>query len=155
MFQQIVALAEWLRRVPAKYMGFPRESSNLSGDVLCFFFFFSLFLDSHELKDLGRPCHWFGWIHFQNKFQEWMRSVRMWLWESTRNSVLTLRRKQKDVSLENTVNDAKWSHHNCKTLHLFPCQWLINESWLKMANPNNYLFIYYYYYLKKMLNYYY
>jgi hypothetical protein len=28
-----VALAEWLRRVPAKYMGFPRESSNLSGDV--------------------------------------------------------------------------------------------------------------------------
>ncbi|AES96034.1 hypothetical protein MTR_5g032400 [Medicago truncatula] len=33
-----VALAEWLRRVPAKYMGFPRESSNLSGDVLpiCF-----------------------------------------------------------------------------------------------------------------------
>ncbi|CAK7331728.1 unnamed protein product [Dovyalis caffra] len=27
-----VALAEWLRRVPAKYMGFPRESSNLSGD---------------------------------------------------------------------------------------------------------------------------
>ena len=29
-----VALAEWLRRVPAKYMGFPRESSNLSGDVI-------------------------------------------------------------------------------------------------------------------------
>ena len=28
-----VALAEWLRRVPAKYMGFPLESSNLSGDV--------------------------------------------------------------------------------------------------------------------------
>ena len=27
-----VTLAEWLRRVPAKYMGFPRESSNLSGD---------------------------------------------------------------------------------------------------------------------------
>ncbi|AES89325.1 SAUR-like auxin-responsive family protein [Medicago truncatula] len=27
---QQVALAEWLRRVPAKYMGFPRESSNLS-----------------------------------------------------------------------------------------------------------------------------
>jgi hypothetical protein len=27
------ALAEWLRRVPAKYMGFPRESSNLSGVV--------------------------------------------------------------------------------------------------------------------------
>ncbi len=27
----IAALAEWLRRVPAKYMGFPRESSNLSG----------------------------------------------------------------------------------------------------------------------------
>jgi hypothetical protein len=32
-----VALAEWLRRVPAKYMGFPRESSNLSGDVTEFF----------------------------------------------------------------------------------------------------------------------
>ncbi|PON89175.1 hypothetical protein TorRG33x02_150380 [Trema orientale] len=32
-----VALAEWLRRVPAKYMGFPRESSNLLGDeVFCF-----------------------------------------------------------------------------------------------------------------------
>ena len=29
----MVALAEWLRRVPAKYMGFPRESSNLSGDA--------------------------------------------------------------------------------------------------------------------------
>jgi hypothetical protein len=26
-------LAEWLRRVLAKRMGFPRESSNLSGDV--------------------------------------------------------------------------------------------------------------------------
>ena len=25
-----VTLAEWLRRVPAKYMGFPRKSSNLS-----------------------------------------------------------------------------------------------------------------------------
>jgi hypothetical protein len=30
------ALAEWLRRVPAKYMGFPRESSNLSGVVPLF-----------------------------------------------------------------------------------------------------------------------
>ena len=29
-------MAEWLRRVPAKYMGFPRESSNLSGDVNLF-----------------------------------------------------------------------------------------------------------------------
>ena len=40
MYQQ-VALAEWLRRVPAKYMGFPRESSNLSGDefILIFFYF--------------------------------------------------------------------------------------------------------------------
>lgn len=34
-----VALAEWLRRVPAKYMGFPRESSNLSGDDLLSLFF--------------------------------------------------------------------------------------------------------------------
>ena len=32
----VVALAEWLRRVPAKYMGFPRESSNLSGDACIF-----------------------------------------------------------------------------------------------------------------------
>jgi hypothetical protein len=32
------ALAEWLRRVPAKYMGFPRESSNLSGVVFLFIF---------------------------------------------------------------------------------------------------------------------
>ena len=29
-------MAEWLRRVPAKYMGFPRESSNLSGDDIFF-----------------------------------------------------------------------------------------------------------------------
>jgi hypothetical protein len=36
------ALAEWLRRVPAKYMGFPRESSNLSG-VECLFIFFYYF----------------------------------------------------------------------------------------------------------------
>jgi hypothetical protein len=35
----MVALAEWLRRVPAKYMGFPRESSNLSGDVAFIFYF--------------------------------------------------------------------------------------------------------------------
>lgn len=35
---QQVALAEWLRRVPAKYMGFPRESSNLSGDGIVFFY---------------------------------------------------------------------------------------------------------------------
>ncbi len=31
IYAAIAALAEWLRRVPAKYMGFPRESSNLSG----------------------------------------------------------------------------------------------------------------------------
>ena len=36
------ALAEWLRRVPAKYMGFPRESSNLSGGVHFFFLYTSL-----------------------------------------------------------------------------------------------------------------
>ena len=29
-----VALAEWLRRVPAKYIGYSRDSSNLSGDVI-------------------------------------------------------------------------------------------------------------------------
>lgn len=39
-----VALAEWLRRVPAKYMGFPRESSNLSGDVFHF---------HHELNSIS------------------------------------------------------------------------------------------------------
>ena len=33
------ALAEWLRRVPAKYMGFPRESSNLSGVATILYFF--------------------------------------------------------------------------------------------------------------------
>ena len=32
------ALAEWLRRVPAKYMGFPRESSNLSGVATILYF---------------------------------------------------------------------------------------------------------------------
>ncbi|KAK8526335.1 hypothetical protein V6N13_017383 [Hibiscus sabdariffa] len=32
--ERLVALAEWLRRVPAKYMGISRESSNLSGDVI-------------------------------------------------------------------------------------------------------------------------
>jgi hypothetical protein len=36
------ALAEWLRRVPAKYMGFPRESSNLSGVVIFSFLFISI-----------------------------------------------------------------------------------------------------------------
>ena len=36
-YRNKVALAEWLRRVPAKYMGFPRESSNLSGDDLLTF----------------------------------------------------------------------------------------------------------------------
>ena len=35
-----VALAEWLRRVPAKYMGFPRESSNLSGDGIFHYLFY-------------------------------------------------------------------------------------------------------------------
>jgi hypothetical protein len=39
------ALAEWLRRVPAKYMGFPRESSNLSGVGLFKLFFFFFFID--------------------------------------------------------------------------------------------------------------
>ena len=42
-----VALAEWLRRVPAKYMGFPRESSNLSGDG---FFFILTFLSCKLAK---------------------------------------------------------------------------------------------------------
>ena len=36
-YNRLVALAEWLRRVPAKYMGFPRESKNLSGDENFFF----------------------------------------------------------------------------------------------------------------------
>lgn len=35
-------MAEWLRRVPAKYMGFPRESSNLSGVVLFQIFLLSV-----------------------------------------------------------------------------------------------------------------
>jgi hypothetical protein len=45
------ALAEWLRRVPAKYMGFPRESSNLSGVVR---FFPSINL-SEKTSTLCRP----------------------------------------------------------------------------------------------------
>ena len=50
MYISKVALAEWLRRVPAKYMGFPRESSNLSGDELFFgFLFFNIYW---SLKDL-------------------------------------------------------------------------------------------------------
>lgn len=31
--EHLVTLAEWLRRVPVKYIGFPCESLNLSGDV--------------------------------------------------------------------------------------------------------------------------
>ena len=41
LYNKMVALAEWLRRVPAKYMGFPRESSNLSSNEL----FFNSFLE--------------------------------------------------------------------------------------------------------------
>jgi hypothetical protein len=32
----VMAKTEWLRLVPAKYMGCPYESSNLSGDISCF-----------------------------------------------------------------------------------------------------------------------
>jgi hypothetical protein len=42
------ALAEWLRRVPAKYMGFPRESSNLSGVASFFIFVFPFFWQSNK-----------------------------------------------------------------------------------------------------------
>jgi hypothetical protein len=42
----IDALAEWLRRVPAKYMGFPRESSNLSGVDIFFFSSFDVYFIS-------------------------------------------------------------------------------------------------------------
>ena len=43
MYISKVALAEWLRRVPAKYMGFPRESSNLSSQATnCFLVFYFL-----------------------------------------------------------------------------------------------------------------
>lgn len=46
-----VALAEWLRRVPAKYMGFPRESSNLSGDDFFLFVNFAIicFCSNNEI----------------------------------------------------------------------------------------------------------
>ena len=47
---QTDALAEWLRRVPAKYMGFPRESSNLSGDDSDFKFMFYRFLFAEQLN---------------------------------------------------------------------------------------------------------
>ena len=36
-YNKMVAFANWLRHVLAKYMGFPRESSNLSGDENFFF----------------------------------------------------------------------------------------------------------------------
>ena len=43
-------LAEWLRRCPAKAMGSPRESSNLSGVVHFYKFnlFTSLLIDKHH-----------------------------------------------------------------------------------------------------------
>ena len=50
-----VALAEWLRRVPAKYMGFPRESSNLSGDGSFLFLFNFFYLSKLKLKNRLRP----------------------------------------------------------------------------------------------------
>ena len=55
-----IALAEWLRRVPAKYMGFPRESSNLSGDVypfLSFPFFNSVSARTTTSDSLSNPYH--------------------------------------------------------------------------------------------------
>jgi hypothetical protein len=50
-----VALAEWLRRVPAKYMGFPRESSNLSGDVTEFFGVLLVFVRKLTRQVVHRP----------------------------------------------------------------------------------------------------
>ena len=43
-------MAEWLRRVPAKYMGFPRESSNLSGVAHLFWLFATLFFSALDLQ---------------------------------------------------------------------------------------------------------
>ena len=46
-------LAEWLRRWPAKSMGFSRESSNLSGvDIFCYFFIFPPNIN----KEFERVC---------------------------------------------------------------------------------------------------
>ena len=53
----MVALAEWLRRVPAKYMGSPRESSNLSGDATGSNPFYSL----HEAPIIRNYIH----IHYK------------------------------------------------------------------------------------------
>lgn len=55
---QQVALAEWLRRVPAKYMGFPRESSNLSGDVSFLF----------SPQNMFKKMHCAGEIYFAISF---------------------------------------------------------------------------------------
>ncbi|CAN6486902.1 unnamed protein product [Victoria cruziana] len=66
------ALAEWLRRVPAKYMGFPRESSNLSG-VVCSYFskflvpFLSLIVISFMLSD--------STVDVADALAEWLRRV--------------------------------------------------------------------------------
>ena len=63
------ALAEWLRRVPAKYMGFPRESSNLSGVVyfLDFFSFCKIYIFPFPLvSSLLHFSNFIRFLHFPN-----------------------------------------------------------------------------------------
>jgi hypothetical protein len=70
------ALAEWLRRVPAKYMGFPRESSNLSGVVFFFSFFFLFCLPT--------------WTHGSLLHKLWYCNIQKCKWLSYReNSPVT------------------------------------------------------------------
>ena len=61
-----VALAEWLRRVPAKYMGFPRESSNLSGDDSFTLFFWTKLLNYPSFN-----THLQTWASFNLGLRAW------------------------------------------------------------------------------------
>lgn len=58
------ALAEWLRRVPAKYVGFPRERSNLSGVKFFKFLSQAKWLAAPRDLNLGTP-----WLPHQTQFQ--------------------------------------------------------------------------------------
>ena len=46
LFHQ-VTFAEWLRRVPTKYMGIPRERLNLSSDVMHYTYIINILLFTH------------------------------------------------------------------------------------------------------------
>ncbi|KAL0659697.1 hypothetical protein Bca4012_080282 [Brassica carinata] len=71
-----VALAEWLRRVPAKYMGFPRESSNFSGDE--YLLPSPLFIFSTHLSALSFSLFFQLLIKFPPLQQQW-ESKASWI----------------------------------------------------------------------------